>query len=123
MAQRFQQAAHRAQVGAQAELEVSLALARHRRGEVEDAVELLRDQGLALVEQRAGAHLHARVGGQVGGGRELVGQHHRLDLAAVERAAREQGARQARADEAGAAGDEQVHGRWDQQGGRISGPA
>jgi hypothetical protein len=46
---------------------------------------------------------------QVGRRRELVGQHQFADRLAAEVAAREQRARQARADESGAAGDQEFH--------------
>ncbi len=51
------------------------------------------------------------VGDEVGGRRDLVGQHELLDGLAAEAVAREQRSREARADEAAAAGDQEFHGR------------
>ena len=70
-AQRVEQRARAVEVGAQAELEVGLALARYRRREVEHAVELVAAKRIALREQRPDAHLDARIAhevGAVGGG-------------------------------------------------------
>ncbi len=108
-AQRFQQRARAVQVGTHAQVEIGLAFARHRRGQVEHAVEGFVGQGGALIEQRADACADARVGQQVGRRRHLVGQHDRADGFAGQRAARQQRARQACADEATATGDEQFH--------------
>ena len=86
----------RVEVGAQAEVEVGLALARHRRGEVEDAVEAFLAERLALAGEGADARLDARVRGQLGARRHLVGEHQLLDAPAAEtcraRAGRRRGA-------------------------------
>ena len=63
----------------------------------------------ALVQQRPGERAHAGRGQQVGRRRELVGQHQFADRLAAEVAACEQRACQARADESGAAGDQEFH--------------
>jgi len=78
-AQRVEQGARAVEVGAQAEFEIGLALARHRRGEVEHAVESLFAKLRALRQQRPGARLHARIGQQLGARGHLIGEH-RLDL-------------------------------------------
>jgi hypothetical protein len=66
-AQGVEQRARAVEVRAQAEVEIGLAFARHRRGEVEDAVEAFARERGALVEQRADASFDAAVGDEVGG--------------------------------------------------------
>ena len=78
---------------------------------MEDRVEAFVLQVAALIEQRAGACADLGIGEQVGRRRCEVGQQHRVDRLPGEPAARQQGAGEAGADEAAAAGDENLHAR------------
>ena len=80
---------------------------------MEHTVEALTAERRALSEQVAGAGRDPPVGQQVGRRRELVGQRDRLDALAGQQAGLalggQEGARQPRADEAGAARDQELH--------------
>ena len=73
---------------------------------MEHAVKRLVVQRGALREQRAGARLDARVGGEIRRRRELIGDDDALDALARERAALKQRACEPGADEAGASSDQ-----------------
>ena len=105
-----EQGARGVQVGVQAEVEVGFAFGGHGGGQVEHRVPALREQRGDAGHQVAGQGLHARVALErlVARG-EQVGQHQAFDAAARKLAALQQFAREARAQEAGAAGDEDVH--------------
>ena len=78
---------------------------------MEHPIEGLVAQRSHLGQQRAGARLDPRVGAQIGGRLEQVGEHELPDRLAGQRAAGQQRARQAGTEETGRAGDEQFHGR------------
>jgi hypothetical protein len=102
----------------QAQVEVGLALAADRRGQVEDDVGAAEQgrpalRGLQQADQVSGHHAHARVGGEIGRGRHPVRERQppeRLNRPARhgQAARREQFTGQPRAEEAGAAGDNDV---------------
>jgi len=76
---------------------------------VEHAVKTAGQQ-LALLEHGAGMAAHARVGLQVGGGGEQIGDDQLLDTLAGQLAALEDFTGKAGAEEAGATGDKNAHG-------------
>ncbi len=117
MAAAFEELARGVEVAAHAKVEVGLALAADGRREVEHGLHLAQRQRARgeLLAQVAQQRLHARIKRQVGGRRHAVYQHQALDglrgrAGQRQAALRQQGARQARAEEAASAGDEDVHG-------------
>ncbi|MCY1546167.1 hypothetical protein D9M68_821490 [compost metagenome] len=105
-----EQAPRGVQVGVQAQVEVGFTFARHRRGQVEHGVPTLGHQGGDVRQQVARVVPHARVGQQgcIAWGHQ-VGQHQLRDGLTAQRAGLQQGAGESVAEEAGAAGDEDLH--------------
>ncbi len=115
LATALEQRASRVEVDAHADVELRFRLAAHHRRKMEDGIGVVRhdpfnQRGLGKI---AGHHRDAPVGDRRG---DDVDQHQVADLVRLaagvgERAASEEGAREATAQEAGAAGDHDAHGR------------
>ncbi|MCY1374834.1 hypothetical protein D9M69_621990 [compost metagenome] len=118
LARGLQQRAGGVDVAAQAQVQVALAVAAHRRGQVHHGVDAAQSQRAALqqVEQVAGEGVHARIGRQVGGRRHEVGEPElvnglRRAAGQCHRPLSQQRACKTRTEEATAARDEDAHFR------------
>ena len=108
-AQRIEQRTRAVEVGAQAKIEIGLALARHRRREMKHPVERLFPQRVRLRHQVTGARLDACICQQIGRRWCDIGQHQSGDRLACQGAALQQGAGKTGADESAAASDQKFH--------------